>query len=657
MYCRKCGNKIGDTDHYCQYCGTPTDIKEPPSKAGEPEQEKEEIVFNPPYDKKSHFAEEETSGTEGEQEEPEEDLSKFISDTEIDVEKDTERQEEETSGPQTAKSSEFNWNVHEFPTKKETEDIKFNWNMEDFGSHEHKEAAAAAFEEELFREIRDESNRIREQNIDRFFTFSRKNEEFQKLLDREYEKFKLRSGPSKAIEEPEIHREETELTQPQPEEEVPEEARYEELPLDTEVPAEEFALQDPDEKPEEEAVPAEAGEPEQPEEEAVPAEIPESEEPEEEAVPAEIPEPGQPEETGHISEMARARALFFGEELIRDNESIKKKLVAEEPEQWEDPLPATQEMNIDVAAAETPEEEPDHPVESSVQAEEPESEWDEEKPRKSAGQIILVIIAVVLAAEIFILGIRYFAPESLAARMINDAQTRIVQVVSGWADGISGLFSGNDSNNSGDDESGDEDKIADDPDSDAQQPDDSETPPPAPDPNPMADKNALVSSQLGYNINIEEIRANEALAYKPGKDYGNAGINSSKPITNNVWQTPENAEPVYYDQAVVGTVIAFDSQWIDYVNNGSKGVLDLLKKDSEAYRKAASFTKVGKIEETFKLLEIGEIRQGSNGFYVWAHEEIQITEKGKTTNQKYNWIYYLEPIDGKMRIVNYFKFQ
>ncbi len=51
-----------------------------------------------------------------------------------------------------------------------------------------------------------------------------------------------------------------------------------------------------------------------------------------------------------------------------------------------------------------------------------------------------------------------------------------------------------------------------------------------------------------------------------------------------------------------------------------------------------------------------QIRQGANGFYVWVHEEIQITENGTTTEKQYNWIYYLEPVDGQMKIVNYYHF-
>ena len=46
-----------------------------------------------------------------------------------------------------------------------------------------------------FKEIKDDTNRIKEQSIDRFFTFSKKNEEFQELLDKEYEKVKTRTEP------------------------------------------------------------------------------------------------------------------------------------------------------------------------------------------------------------------------------------------------------------------------------------------------------------------------------------------------------------------------------------------------------------------------------------------------------------------------------
>lgn len=579
MYCRSCGNKLGDMDHYCQVCGTPTGYREPPAAPAETTEIEEEIVFNPPYENKSHFAEEEPSFET--EETPAAD------------------EEEDADSTEPQKNAEFSWNVHEFPGTKKTEEIVFNWNMEDFNQPEQKGPEATAFEEELFQEIRDESNRIKEQNIDRFFTFSKKNEEFQELLDKEYEKFKMSSEPIDYLSK-----------------------------IAKEVPAEEP-------EPTVGAIPEEI---ENPAEEEIPEVI---EIPEEVIISEETETTAKSEQ---ILEMARARAQFFGGELIRDNESIKKKL--EPNEQAEEPVivQAEEPEAPEETSAFTPAVIPVFPVE--------EEKEEDEKPKRSVGQILLAVIAIILVVEILILGIRYFAPNSAADDAIGNTQTVIFNTVSGWMDGINDIFSGKDSN----EDAGKPDDSEKDTDQEEQPPVEppADTDTPAPDPNPAADKNALISSQLGNNINIEQVKANEALAYQAGKDYGLADINNSKPITNNIWQTPEKADPVYYDKSIVGTVIAFDSQWIDYVNGGSKSVLDLLKKDSKAYQNAVNFSKIGKIKETFKLLEIGEIRQGSKGFYVWVHEELQITERGTTADKKYNWIYYLEPIDGKMQIVNYF---
>lgn len=671
MYCRMCGNKLEDSDHYCQYCGTPTGSGESVPGPEEAPDSKEEIVFNPPYANKSYFAEEETASGKEERSEPseeKEDLKAYISEDEIKAHK----QEEASAEQVGVKNREFVWNVHEFPSakKKESESIEFNWNMEAFGRQEEKIPSAAAFEEELFREISDESSRIREQNIDRFFTFSRKNEEFQKLLDREYEKFRKHFGSEEAAaEDEEAESAHLAQTPEEPKSQTPEEPKAEPLP---------------------------------------------------EEVRHEAPSFDAGSHSEHLSEMAQARKQFFGKDLLRDNDSIKKALVVEEPESDEtrdlpvngggsagnenlpdrehgglhsgeyDPPPGEEDSPGNVFSAEEPKEEeeskavkepetaapplevslteappleaalaelwpsdPAHPAEVA----EKESEA-EERSKVSLGQIALIIIAIILAIEIIILGIRFFAPESAAAQAIREAQTGIFKTVSDWSEGIGDLFSGKAADKDGKANGSDADK-----DNGGQakpsgeQPTDDGTKAPAPDPNPMSDKNALVTSQLGNNKNVEQVKANEALVYRQGTDYGQPDINNSKPIVNNIWQTPENGEPVYYDKSVVGAIIAFDSQWIDYVNGGSKSVMELVKKDSKAYKNAVSFSKIGKIKETFKLLEIGEIRQGANGFYVWVHEEIQITEKGKTTDKKYNWIYYLEPTDGKMQIVNYFKFQ
>ena len=174
---------------------------------------------------------------------------------------------------------------------------------------------------------------------------------------------------------------------------------------------------------------------------------------------------------------------------------------------------------------------------------------------------------------------------------------------------------------------------------------------------PATDKAALIACQLGNNKNIKEVKANSQLSYNPTKDYGFEDINKSQPIQNNLWYQKPDGSPVYYDHSVVGSLIAFDSMWIDYVNKNDKSVIALTKEGEMAYKNALSFgEKTGKFNETFESLEIGEIRLTEKGFCVWAHEKIQIESKGKVTSKEYNWVYYLEPIEQQMKIVSYYAF-
>lgn len=646
MYCKMCGNLLDDTDRSCKICGTPTGEKETPAESIEI---KEEIIFNPPYrknfvegeqSKKTAEAEEEMSmpaeTTEAEEEMPPEETD------EADHVSPALQEKRDGDIKYKRTNSEFTWNVHEFPTKKKTEDIQFSWEMEELRATNQKEAASPAFEEELFHEISSESNRIQESNIDRFFTFSKKNEEFQELLDKEYEKYMKHS------------------------------ARAAEYFKCTE-PEEEIKREDPV-KPVHEA------------------------EPETECIET-------PSKAEHIEEMAQAREQFFAEELIKDNETIKKKLDSEEPDPGQivevpaefDSKPRedvieeekiteesiktgqTEETSIAAEANKEAEENAEAsiaslisegsnqleektaeplriPLSSLAEKEHEEEEHEEEQAdqkKNRVGQILLIIIAAILIIEISILGIRYFAPDSTASKSIDRVQTQMVHTVAGWLSGINDLISGKDLKEETepvkiDTNQQEKDPVTEEPKEEGKVP--------APDPTPEKDKDALVASQLGNNINIKQVKSNETLVYQAGRDYGLADINNSKPIENNIWLTRDEGDTVYFDQSVVGTIIAFDSQWIDYVNGGSDSVLELLKKDSKAYRNAVSFSKVGKVKETFQLLEIGEIRQGAHGFYVWVHEALQITEKGVTTDKQYNWIYYLEPVEENLKIVNYFKF-
>ena len=671
MYCRMCGKLLDDTDRHCRYCGAVTGFQVIPEQAQKPIEE--EVVFNPPYvsdERQDSFQmkEEETQP----EEKAWENLKGFISENQIEDQK--KKEVDGTGEPATVKSTEFTWNVHEFPKTKKTDDIEFKWELDEYGNKEQKAVDSAVFEEELFQEIRDETNRNKESNIDRFFTFSKKNEEFQELLDKEYEKFNRRpetmAKATEAVSEDEIL--ETVITETVSEDEIPEIVVTETADVVSEAEIPKI----------EEVIPEMliTGSAHTIQETEIPEEvdsISETEIPEEaeRILDAEMPETiAAIPKAEHLQEMSQARASFFGADLIQDNETIKKKLEAPETIEEEAPvqettleeLPRQEFDNIEEvpqeAATVTVSEAPATKVPEALHAfnytEMEEEEVDEkERRRNRIGMTVLVIVGIILVLEISILGIRYFAPKSGAAEAINTTQSGFSDIVTGWFDSISEKISGNDSNDGVKQDESDTKQQKEDLSTAQQQPGDTEKGAPAPDPTPMADKAALVATQLGNNVNIQQVKANDTIAYQEGKDYGLADINQSKPIANNVWMTPQGADPVYYDRSIVGTIIAFDSQWIDYVSGSSKSILDLLKKDSKAYVNTVGYPKVGKVQETFKLLEIGEIRQGSQGFYVWAHEEIRLTEKGNTTDRRYNWIYYLEPADGKMNIVNYFQFK
>ena len=275
-------------------------------------------------------------------------------------------------------------------------------------------------------------------------------------------------------------------------------------------------------------------------------------------------------------------------------------------------------------------------------------EYEEEEERGGffslLGKILLFIIAIVIALEIGALAILYFAPDSSIGATVKDVQGQILDFVESIKDGNE-----DDANDPVTDPDGGQNEPAGEVGGEAG----GEEQPLVMDPKPMTDKAKLIQTQMDRNENIKSIKANSALAFKSGVDYGLEDLNKSQPIENNIWYTDDNGTPVYYDQEVVGALIAFNSQWIDYVNEGDKAVLKLTKEGSDAYNNAVNFSKAGKVTEEFESVEIGEIRQGEQGFYLWVGEKIHLTEGGATSTAEYQWVYCMEPVGSEMQITDY----
>lgn len=600
---------------------------------------------------------------------------------------ESEQLPKEEKAPEPPKMEEPKVSTEPSPEKKIQELEELTEKLRKQQNMERQAAAQSAMNssrQEAAAEAREESLR----KADPFFDFSHTNIAFQDLLDQEYAKLQKRKEGVPYVEsqwryqpEPETQPEPEIPSEPEPAAEIPVEAPVEE-PAEAELPeSPEDALErmimegtqnvDPsndatiqvDLSAIKKAAAQRYGYETAAELDGVPVELMEE--------IIETTEPETPEEAvkkrNTMTEMEKAREEYF-KMLDQELSGVQVKVEVEVKPNTTVERHTTILDSRDVAAAEAE----DNVVETTaevevpapeVSAEEPKaaepeeeivwpldpSQYEEEEERGGffsvLGKILLAVIALVIALEIGALAILYFAPDSAMAGKVYVVQEKVL-----------GLM---DSLKNGDD--GEDDPVIDDQTQADQEGEAGQEEPngeagtadPVTDTAPMTDKTALIQTQIGKNKNIKSITANDALTYKSGANYGIEDLNDSKPIENNLWYTKEDGTPVYYDQEVVGALIAFNSQWVDYVNEGDKAALDLTKEGSDAYNQAVNFSKAGKVKEEFVSVQIGEIRQGQNGFYLWAAEEIKLTENGETKTANYKWVYCMEPVGKEMKITDY----
>lgn len=208
-------------------------------------------------------------------------------------------------------------------------------------------------------------------------------------------------------------------------------------------------------------------------------------------------------------------------------------------------------------------------------------------------KIILIVLIVILAAEIAGMAIRWVAPHSKAAEFIDTQLNNVIQ-----------LFTGEDTEYSY-----------------AHEPARVE---------PLEDKTELIASQRGRNknVNIKSIVYSADLKYDEKDDADISDLVLSQPITVVQWGKDESNCPVYYDEQVVGQIIAFESNMVNLRNLGDETVLSMINEDSELYKDTAAL-KNKEMKGEFTRLEIGEIRQAGSNYYVWVRETIGDTTKEK----------------------------
>lgn len=255
---------------------------------------------------------------------------------------------------------------------------------------------------------------------------------------------------------------------------------------------------------------------------------------------------------------------------------------------------------------------------ADLAAGEEEEEYDDEEETGGKGRVVLkiclVILIILLLMEIAGVAIKVAAPTSGAAKFIDSQLNKVIHLFTGDDAEYSVLAAVEDIRTTA-----------------------------------MEDKTSLIAAEMEKNKdgNIETIEYNADLKFDPGKKYENTDLNMTQNLADICWYKDAENKQVYFDQAIVGSVIAYDSQKVNLVNNNDKTVLNLVKEGTDFYKDVESLGNKGN-ELTFKTLQIGEIRQAGSSYYVWVSEKTQDMQKG---SQTVNRIYEMQPEGETMQIV------
>ena len=139
----------------------------------------------------------------------------------------------------------------------------------------------------------------------------------------------------------------------------------------------------------------------------------------------------------------------------------------------------------------------------------------------------------------------------------------------------------------------------------------------------MDDKTDLITAQQSKNKNknIKSIVYSADLNYDQERDGKVSDLVLSQPMTQVEWGRDSENYPVYYDEQVVGEIIAFESQRYNLMKKGDESVLNLIDSSSKLYQETSALKNQQSAGE-FSKLEIGEIRQAGSKYYVWVRETV-----------------------------------
>ena len=648
MYCKKCGKRLADGDKFCGNCGTKIDVSEINIGFAEEEPKPKKNfdfgAFNWDLD---GYPDEDKAKTE--------DVD-FNWNTVLEEKKRKDIEEKSFTETIMTENELFD-RIQSEDNAKDASEISFNWEL---GSTTRVEKAdrfesiipkvEEKAELDIPVEVSEEHEEVKDlvdvdealaaglaaassprKSIDKFYTFNQKNEEFQALLDQEYERLRNRiredneaeaiiankeekleqaraTWSKEALEEPVEEAEET--VEVAEETEAPVEAAVE---AEVEV-AEAEAVNDTEETEESQVTEVETEEVPETEEADVETESEVEEVEETEEATEEDGEAVQEAEEPAIQEEACACACETEEEVAGDisSEDAEDACVVETAAQVEETAKAedaeTEDEHDDAEEAEA-EETPSEPESGNPPSDEEEKEeearGDEDSKEtklhysdifanddvhdsdsgneQKTGRwkiIVLDIIIVILAIAVICSGILVFAKGSAPANKISQGISWVTEKFSGSSD------------KSKDDKKSEEKAEK-----------------------AKSMEDVVAEAKKNY-VNIGKVQYDSKLKFDTSKDYGISELKNAKNFKDG-----EFSDGKLLSEAIVNLSLGYYSGLTDKVNSGSDDVLKLINEDSELYGHVKAIAE-GNEEQQIKNIKIGEIKNSGSNYYVI----LQITE-------------------------------
>lgn len=648
MYCKKCGKRLADGDKFCGNCGTRIDATEINIGFAEEEPKPKKNfdfgAFNWDLD---GYPDEDKAKTE--------DVD-FNWNTVLEEKKRKDIEEKSFTETIMTENELFD-RIQSEDNAKDASELSFNWEL---GSTTRVEKAdrfesiipkvEEKAELDIPVEVSEEHEEVKDlvdvdealaaglaaassprKSIDKFYTFNQKNEEFQALLDQEYERLRNRiredneaeaiiankeekleqaraTWSKEALEEPVEEAEET--VEVAEETEAPVEAAVE---AEVEV-AEAEAVNDTEETEESQVTEVETEEVPETEEADVETESEVEEVEETEEATEEDGEAVQEAEEPAIQEEACACACETEEEVACDisSEDAEDACVVETAAQVEETAKAedaeTEDEHDDAEEAEA-EETPSEPESGNPPSDEEEKEeearGDEDSKEtklhysdifanddvhdsdsgneQKTGRwkiIVLDIIIVILAIAVICSGILVFAKGSAPANKISQGISWVTEKFSGSSD------------KSKDDKKSEEKAEK-----------------------AKSMEDVVAEAKKNY-VNIGKVQYDSKLKFDTSKDYGISELKNAKNFKDG-----EFSDGKLLSEAIVNLSLGYYSGLTDKVNSGSDDVLKLISEDSELYGHVKAIAE-GDEEHQIKDIKIGEIKNSGSNYYVI----LQITE-------------------------------